>query len=165
MSTQLFIHSHNSMLDPNCIFCKIIDGSAPSIKVAEDEHSIAFMDIAPVSRGHCLVVPKSHYKKLHELPPDMMDAIGRMLIKVTRALEIEEYNVLQNNGAGAHQAVPHVHFHVIPSRPELSSESRLDLPLIWKTHNISQENLLSDAESIRSRTRTSVLPEMQSIDT
>ena len=153
------------MLDQSCIFCKIIEGSAPSIKIAEDENCIAFMDIAPLSQGHCLVVPKSHFRKLHELPPDMMDAIGRMLIKVTRALEIEDYNILQNNGSSAHQAVPHVHFHIIPVHTEAQSGHGLNIAEVWKTQNISQEMLLNAAETIKSKMRTSTLPEMQSIDT
>ncbi|KNH05403.1 succinate dehydrogenase [Perkinsela sp. CCAP 1560/4] len=152
-------------LDSDCIFCRIIAGSAPSIKIAEDEQCIAFMDIAPLSQGHCLVVPKSHYRKLHELSPNMMDALGRMLIKITSAMGVDDYNILQNNGSLAYQAVPHVHFHIIPARPEAQTGTGLEVSKQWRTQNISQESLIAQAESIKSRMRCSVVPEMQSIDT
>ncbi|MFM1935569.1 MAG: hypothetical protein RI990_528 [Planctomycetota bacterium] len=84
----------------------------------EDEDVIAFMDIAPLAPGHVLVVPKEERERLHELSPRAAEALGRALRRVASAVVeatgCPDYNVLQNNGAPAHQAVPHVHFHVIP---------------------------------------------------
>ena len=103
------------------IFSRIIAGEIPCHRVYEDEHAIAFLDIGPVSRGHVLVVPKEEKAKLHELSDASAAALGAALRKVAaatvRATGCADYNVLQNNGAAAHQAVMHVHFHVIPKEP------------------------------------------------
>jgi len=100
------------------IFTRIIAGEIPCHKVYEDEHAIAFLDIGPLSRGHVLVVPKEERAKLHELSDASAAALGRAVRTVARAVVeatgCADYNVLQNNGAAAHQAVMHVHFHVIP---------------------------------------------------
>ncbi len=100
------------------IFTKIIDGEIPCHKVYEDEHILAFLDIGPLSKGHTLVIPKERKAALHELSDESAAAIGRVLPRLCRAVMqatgAEAYNVLQNNGSAAHQAVPHVHFHIIP---------------------------------------------------
>ena len=104
------------------IFSRIVAGEIPCHRVYEDEHVIAFLDIGPVSRGHVLVVPKEEKAKLHELGEESAAALGRALRKVAaavvRATGCADYNVLQNNGAAAHQAVMHVHFHVIPKHAD-----------------------------------------------
>jgi histidine triad (HIT) family protein len=100
------------------IFDKIIAGEIPSLRVYEDDHVLAFLDIGPLSHGHTLVVPKERKAQLHQLSDDASAAIGRVLPRLCRAVMkatgATAYNVLQNNGAEAHQAVMHVHFHVIP---------------------------------------------------
>ena len=100
------------------IFTRIIAGEIPCHRVYEDEHVIAFLDIGPLSRGHVLVVPKEERERLHELSDASAAALGsalrRVAAAVVRATGCADYNVLQNNGAAAHQAVMHVHFHVIP---------------------------------------------------
>ena len=100
------------------IFTKIIDGEIPCHKVYEDEHTLAFLDIGPLSKGHTLVIPKERQSTLDELSDESAAAIGRVLPRLCRAVMqatgAEAYNVLQNNGSAAHQAVPHVHFHIIP---------------------------------------------------
>lgn len=104
------------------IFTKIIDGEIPCHKIYEDEHTLAFLDIGPLSEGHTLVIPKERKAALHELSDESAAAIGRVLPRLCRAVMqatgAEAYNVLQNNGAAAHQAVPHVHFHIIPKFDE-----------------------------------------------
>jgi histidine triad (HIT) family protein len=100
------------------IFDKILDGEIPCHKVYEDEHVLAFLDIFPLSQGHTLVIPKERKAHLHELSDEQSAAIGRVLPRIARAVMkvsgASAYNVLQNNGALAHQAVFHVHFHIIP---------------------------------------------------
>ncbi|MFT6831200.1 MAG: histidine triad (HIT) family protein [Planctomycetota bacterium] len=100
------------------IFDKILDGEIPCHRVFENEHVLAFMDISPISAGHTLVIPKERKAKLHELSDEAAAEIGRVLPRIARAVcEVtgtEDYNLLQNNGASAHQAVFHVHFHIIP---------------------------------------------------
>jgi histidine triad (HIT) family protein len=100
------------------IFGRIIAGSIPCHKVYEDAQVLAFLDIAPLSRGHTLVIPKEAAATLDQLSDESAAALGRVLPRICRAVMavtgVTEYNVLENNGVGAHQAVAHVHFHVIP---------------------------------------------------
>ena len=100
------------------IFAKILSGEIPCHRVYEDAHVLAFLDIGPVSDGHLLVIPKEAKAHLHELSDDSAAAIGRVLPRLARAVMAATgataYNILQNNGAAAHQAVMHVHFHIIP---------------------------------------------------
>lgn len=105
---------------PDSIFTRIIRGEIPSHKVYEDTHVFAFLDINPIARGHTLVVPKEPAATLDALSDDSAAAIGRALPRLCRAVMKATgapggaYNVLQNNGPLAHQAVFHVHFHIIP---------------------------------------------------
>lgn len=105
------------------IFSKILRGEIPCHKVYEDDHVLAFLDIGPLSRGHTLVIPKEPAVTLDALSDDAAAALGRVLPRICRAVKratgCEDFNVLQNNGSLAHQAVFHVHFHVIP-RPDSS---------------------------------------------
>lgn len=113
------------------IFSKIIRGEIPSHKVYEDDHVLAFLDIGPLSRGHTLVIPKQAVKTVGELSDESAAAIGRVLPRLCRAVQkvtgCEDYNILQNNGAPAHQAVFHVHFHIIP-KPNAEE----GLGIVWK---------------------------------
>ncbi len=100
------------------IFKRIIDGEIPCHKVYEDSHVIAFLDVAPLSRGHTLVVPKEPAVTLDAMSDESAAAVGRVLPRIARAVVkatgTRAYNILQNNGPSAHQAVMHVHFHIIP---------------------------------------------------
>ncbi len=100
------------------IFDKILAGEIPCYRLYEDEHVLAFLDVGPLSRGHTLVIPKERKAHLHEMSDEAAAAIGRVLPRLSRAVlaatGATAYNVLQNNGAAAHQAVMHVHFHIIP---------------------------------------------------
>ena len=100
------------------IFSKILRGEIPCHKVYEDPHVLAFLDINPLTRGHVLVIPKERAETLDRLSDDSAAALGRVLPRLCRAVKrvtgVANYNVLENNGTGAHQAVFHVHFHIIP---------------------------------------------------
>lgn len=100
------------------IFSKILRGEIPCYRVYEDAYVLAFLDIGPLSRGHTLVIPREAKATLDELSDDSAAAIGRVLPRLCRAVVkatgCRDYNILQNNGARAHQAVMHVHFHIIP---------------------------------------------------
>ena len=104
------------------IFQKILDGEIPCHRVYEDDHVLAFLDVSPLSRGHVLVIPKEARATLGELSDRSAEAIGRVLPRLCRAIcaatGATDYNVLQNNGSAAHQAVMHVHFHIIPRQGE-----------------------------------------------
>lgn len=102
------------------IFDKILAGEIPCHRIYEDDHVLAFLDISPLSKGHTLVIPKEAKAHLHELSDEAAAALGRVLPRICRAVlaasGADAYNVLQNNGVEAHQAVMHVHFHVIPKK-------------------------------------------------
>lgn len=100
------------------IFSKIIKGEIPSHKIYEDDKVFAFLDIGPLSKGHTLVIPKEAVATLDQLSDESAAAIGRVLPRLCRAVMkatgAKDFNILQNNGAAAHQVVMHVHFHIIP---------------------------------------------------
>jgi len=102
----------------DCIFCKIIRGEIPSSKVFENEKILAFLDINPVSKGHTLVIPKTHYAGFSEIPADLLTEMGQLLQRVGQAakthLGSDGFNVLLNNGRAAGQRIDHAHFHLLP---------------------------------------------------
>jgi histidine triad (HIT) family protein len=104
------------------IFSKILRGEIPCHRVYEDDLVLAFLDIGPLSRGHVLVIPKEPAETLDQLSDESAAAIGRVLPRLCRAVKrvtgVQAYNVLENNGPLAHQAVFHVHFHIIPKPNE-----------------------------------------------
>jgi histidine triad (HIT) family protein len=104
------------------VFSKILRGEIPCHKLYEDAQVLAFLDIAPLAPGHAVVIPKEPAETLDRLSDESAAAIGRVLPRLSRALQaatgVKEFNVLQNNGRLAHQAVDHVHFHIIPKPSE-----------------------------------------------
>ncbi len=126
------------------IFSKIIRGEVPCHKVYEDEYVLAFLDVNPLSRGHTLVIPKQAVATLDQLPDAQAAAIGQVLPRLCRAVMkvsgSKEYNILQNNGAGAHQAVMHVHFHIIP---KLGKDEGLGVG--WQTTNLESPEKVAAA--------------------
>src|ERR1041385_8431051 len=100
------------------VFAKILRGEIPCHRVYEDDKVLAFLDVNPLSRGHLLVIPKEPAETLDQLSDDSAAAIGRVLPRLSRAVlaatGASAFNVLQNNKPLAHQAVFHVHFHIIP---------------------------------------------------
>lgn len=102
----------------DCIFCKIVSGEIPSYKVYEDDSVLAFLDIAPVSPGHTIVIPKKHYKNFEDIPESELYAVAGAIKKIGKSIKenlgVEGYNVSENNDPVAGQIVPHIHFHIIP---------------------------------------------------
>jgi histidine triad (HIT) family protein len=130
------------------IFAKIIRGDVPSHKVYEDDHVLAFLDVAPLSSGHTLLIPKEPARTLDEVSDTTAAALGRALPRICRALKqvtgCAAYNVLQNNESLAHQAVFHVHFHIIPK-----PDSERGLGLKWVTQKLDQSTAGAFAEQLR----------------
>jgi histidine triad (HIT) family protein len=128
------------------IFTKILRGEIPCHRVFEDEHVLAFLDVGPLSRGHTLVIPKEPAVTLDALSDEAAAALGRVLPRLCRAVVgatgCRDYNVLQNNGRLAHQAVDHVHFHIIPK-----PNSREGLGIGWPAGRIDP----TDAAELASR--------------
>ncbi len=117
------------------IFTKILSGEIPCHKVYEDDQVLAFLDINPLSRGHTLIIPKEPAATLDQLSDEASAAIGRVMPRIARAVlsatGARDFNVLQNNGAAAHQAVFHVHFHIIPK-----TDDGAGLGIGWKTRKL-----------------------------
>ncbi len=111
----------NLPTDESCIFCKIVAGRLPCFKLLEDETTIAFMDINPVNPGHALAVAKGHWPTIDVIPPEVLAAVARTAQRVAKAgmtaLEPNGVNLLQSNGVGAGQSVPHLHVHILPRFP------------------------------------------------
>ena len=120
------------------IFQKIIDGEVSCHRVYEDDKVLAFLDVFPLSVGHTLVVPKETAETLDQLSDESAAAIGRVLPRICRAVlkatGATAYNVLQNNRPAAHQAVMHVHFHIIPKYPDGSG-----LGIGWQPRPLDQK--------------------------
>lgn len=106
----------------NCVFCQIVQGIIPAHKVYEDEFTMAFLDKAPVQKGHVLVIPKDHYDRFEDVDEEDLETLISTVQKVGRAVmklpNVIAYNIKLNNGPGAGQVVDHVHFHVIPRYQE-----------------------------------------------
>jgi len=103
-----------------CVFCRIISGELPCWKIWEDESVLVFLDINPVTEGHTLVIPKSHAGDISGMSGRETDALARVLPKmapaVMKAVGAQGFNILNNCGSVAGQAVEHVHFHIIPRK-------------------------------------------------
>jgi histidine triad (HIT) family protein len=101
-----------------CIFCKIVSGEIPAVKVLDEESVLAFMDINPSSRGHMLIVPKNHAENIFEIPESdlatLIKAVKKCAGAAKDALRAEGVTILQLNGKASDQIVPHLHVHVIP---------------------------------------------------
>jgi histidine triad (HIT) family protein len=130
------------------IFGKILRGEIPCHKVYEDEHVLAFLDVGPLSKGHTLVIPKEPAVTLDALSDEASAAIGRVLPRLCRAVKkvtgCEAYNVLQNNGPLAHQAVFHVHFHIIPK-----PDAEQGLGVRWPSTKLDAEAGKALAQQLR----------------
>ncbi len=136
----------------DCIFCGIVDDDIPSRRVYESDDVLAFLDANPLATGHTLIIPKSHYARLQDLPANTGASFGQALTTVPPAVETAvdapATTVAVHNGEVAGQEVPHVHAHVVPrtegdragpihrlfdSRPDLSEEELDDI-----THSIAE---------------------------
>lgn len=102
----------------DCLFCKIIAGTIPSIKVYEDNHVYCFLDIHPTNEGHCLVVPKHHYQDMFDTPVDVlahiMAAVKKIAPTIQHAVRADGVNVIMNNRKAAGQVIFHAHIHLVP---------------------------------------------------
>ncbi len=108
----------DSHLDPDCIFCKILAGELPATIVAEDERTVSIMDINPATRGHALVLPRTHSRDLLSIAPEDLQAAilaaRRLAARASERLGAAGVNVINSCGAAAWQTVFHFHMHVIP---------------------------------------------------
>ena len=129
----------------DCLFCKIIAGEIPCQKIFEDAATFSFLDIGPVSKGHALVVPKTHAQDLsagsHEDAKALMETVHHLAPAIMQAVGAQGYNLGMNHGEVAGQEVMHTHLHIMP---RFAGQSRT----FTKTHP-SKEELEAIAVSIR----------------
>lgn len=105
----------------SCVFCAVVAGDAPAVRVFEDDEYLAFLDIRPFTRGHTLVIPKQHSVDLTDTPPETlagMLAVGQRIARASRdsGLHADGNNLVINDGRAAFQSVFHIHLHVVPRR-------------------------------------------------
>ena len=136
------------MKDSNCIFCKIANGDIPSKALYEDEDFKVILDRGPASKGHALILPKEHFANIYELSEDMASKVfviaKQMTEKMTKALECDGFNIVQNNGELAGQTVFHFHMHLIPRYKDDS------VNIGWKPGEITDEQIDELVETIMS---------------
>lgn len=109
-------------LDPNCLFCKIINKKIPARIIHEDEHAIAFEDINPQAPVHTLIVPKKHIADIHSIKAPDRELVGHLFfvaktIASGKDLDTKGYRMVINNGRDAGQTVFHIHLHLLSGRP------------------------------------------------
>jgi len=133
--------------DPDCLFCKIIAGEIPGTIVAEDDRTVAFMDINPATRGHALVVPRRHAADLGVISSEdfaaVADAARRLAIRARSALDADGINLINSWGPTAWQTVFHLHVHVIPRY----EDDPLRLP--WKPAPGNEMEIAAAADALR----------------
>jgi histidine triad (HIT) family protein len=104
----------------SCVFCAVVSGDAPAIRICEDEDYLAILDVRPFTRGHTLVLPKRHTVDLTDTPPQTlaeMITIGQRIARAARTTELADAtNIGINDGPAAFQSVQHIHLHVLPRR-------------------------------------------------
>ena len=131
----------------DCLFCGIVAGDVPAQIVDSDEHTVAFMDINPATRGHALVVPRTHAADLFEISDDdlgrTMLAARRLARRMRTALEPDGFNILNSCGATAWQTIFHFHLHVVPRY----EDDPLELP--WVPEEGDADEIAAVAEKIR----------------
>ena len=132
-----------------CVFCGIVSGDIPSLKLFEDEHSCAFFDINPISPGHALVIPTDHCASLLDAPSavaqGVFETVHRLAGPLVEASEADGLNVLANSGRCAGQLVEHFHVHLIPRK--------VDDGLGWSWHpkSADPDYLSALAEKVKAR--------------
>lgn len=118
MATLLFGKIKIDKNMSNCLFCKIISGEIPCYKVYEDDYALAFLDIHPCSKGHTVVIPKKHVTNIEEVETtdwqNLSEALKKTVDKIQSIVKPDGMNVGLNNNPVAGQAVPHLHWHIIP---------------------------------------------------
>ncbi|KAF8014678.1 hypothetical protein BT93_H0476 [Corymbia citriodora subsp. variegata] len=134
----------------DCVFCRIIRGESPAFKLYEDEKCLCILDSNPLSHGHSLIIPKSHYSSLEATPPDVVAAMCSKVpfigSAIMRAAGCDSFNLLVNNGAAAGQVIFHTHIHIIPRKAS---------DCLWTSESLRRRplNFNQDASRLLNRVR------------
>ena len=133
--------------DPDCIFCKIVAGEIPCLKLYEDGDTLAFMDINPANPGHCLAIVKDHHPTLFDIPEPALGKVAATAKRIAKAvndtLAPDGLNLVQANGPGALNSVPHLHLHILPRY------TGDDLKLNWGVNPGNLDDIQEIAEKVR----------------
>lgn len=133
----------------DCIFCRIANGEIPSNTVYENSDFRVILDVAPAAKGHCLILPKEHFKNIFDIDADTAAKLFSLATEVARALRQELHcdglNIVQNNGAAAGQTVDHVHLHLIPRFEDD------DVSIGWNPKQSDSQELAQLANALRKR--------------
>lgn len=129
------------MKETNCIFCKIASGEIPSNTIYEDDEFRVILDLAPASKGHSLILPKEHYADIYEIDAELagraMKLAKKLAMHMTKVLNCDGFNLLQNNHEVAGQTVFHFHMHLIPRYRNAKNQDML----MWTKETFSEEEM------------------------
>ncbi|CAH8363061.1 unnamed protein product [Eruca vesicaria subsp. sativa] len=151
----------SSNLQNDCVFCKIVRGESPCLKLYEDDMCLCILDTSPLIHGHSLIIPKLHYPTLEETPPSVVAAMCSKVPLISNAIvkatDSDSFNLLVNNGAAAGQVIFHTHIHIIP---------RKEHDCLWTSESLHRHTMKLDKEAseLASRVREQLcrrLPEEQ----
>lgn len=136
-------------MDETCVFCRIVNGGIPSAKVFETKKVLAFLDIAPAAKGHVLVIPKTHFETLLDVPDadlrELIVAVKNIANAIVDSSDSEGFNIIQSNQKVAGQVIPHVHFHIIPRKKEDS------ISFEWEHIELDKEEIASLEKKIKAK--------------
>ena len=132
------------MTNKDCIFCKIVKKEIASKIIYESDNDLAFLDIYPINKGHSIIIPKSHYENLNDIPEEELTKLYKTVklvaILIYKKLNIGGYNVLQNNFKPAGQVINHIHVHIIPRNKD-DAKFKMKIPRIQATEEELEETL------------------------
>ncbi|MBR3069284.1 MAG: HIT family protein [Lachnospiraceae bacterium] len=121
----------------DCIFCKLAGGEIPTATLYEDDDFRIILDAGPVTKGHCLILPKGHYANIYELPDELASKVfvlaKKTAARLQKALGCDGMNIVQNNGTAAGQTVFHFHMHLIPRWEDDGQH------ILWKPGKLTDE--------------------------
>ncbi len=137
------------MKETNCIFCKIASGEIPSNTIYEDDEFRVILDLAPASKGHSLILPKEHYADIYEIDAELagraMKLAKKLAMHMTKVLNCDGFNLLQNNHEVAGQTVFHFHMHLIPRYRNAKNQDML----MWTKETFSEEEMREIRDTLR----------------
>ncbi|XP_022155818.1 adenylylsulfatase HINT3 [Momordica charantia] len=139
---QLIHDSQKGSLQDDCVFCRIIRGESPALKLYEDDSCLCILDTRPLSNGHSLIIPKSHYSSLEATPPSVIAAMCSKVPFISNAIMkstgCDSFNLLVNNGVAAGQVIFHTHIHIIPRKAR---------DCLWASESLQRKILQFDEEA------------------
>ncbi|XP_023004259.1 adenylylsulfatase HINT3 isoform X1 [Cucurbita maxima] len=143
-SEQVIYDPHKGSLQDGCVFCRIILGEEPAFKLYEDDSCLCILDTRPLSNGHSLIIPKSHYSSLEATPPSVIAAMCSKVPLISNAIMkstgSDSFNLLVNNGVAAGQVIFHTHIHIIPRKAR---------DCLWESESLQRRTLKFDEEASR----------------